>query len=246
MYVIMGADKCVLIDTGCDSGDYRAFVEQHINKQRKPFHVINTHVHFDHVGGNHRFTEDSKIIMSDRKKEFTLNFPLTSLCVSHGTQVKPFVVTDWVSHGAVISLDDSKPLEGPDGTSLAKSLVILHTPGHTLDSLSVYYPAESRLFIGDLLYPYTAIPISAVGSSVVDYRQSLDLLKEFVIEHEVTTLSCGHVEAGLKPDAISEVQRLMDAIQAGSAQPSAYEDDGVAQYSSTSFNVLIPLDAKWA
>lgn len=83
IYVILGGDKCVLIDTGCvrvcecawdwgggptlptytgavvrmcclcacacrcGLGDLRAFVDAHINTNRLPYLVINTHVHFD-------------------------------------------------------------------------------------------------------------------------------------------------------------------------------------------------------
>jgi glyoxylase-like metal-dependent hydrolase (beta-lactamase superfamily II) len=55
MYVILGEDKCILIDSGCGSGDYRDFVTTRINKARLPYLVISTHVHFDHIGANHRF-----------------------------------------------------------------------------------------------------------------------------------------------------------------------------------------------
>ena len=55
MYVIMGDDKCILIDSGCGTGDYRDFVTTRINKSRLPYLVISTHVHFDHIGANHRF-----------------------------------------------------------------------------------------------------------------------------------------------------------------------------------------------
>ena len=47
VYVVMGADKCAVIDTGCGGGDLRAFIDAHVNTARLPYLVINTHVHFD-------------------------------------------------------------------------------------------------------------------------------------------------------------------------------------------------------
>jgi hypothetical protein len=46
-YVILGADKCVVIDTGCDTGNFRDFVGENINKANLPYLVVCTHVHFD-------------------------------------------------------------------------------------------------------------------------------------------------------------------------------------------------------
>jgi glyoxylase-like metal-dependent hydrolase (beta-lactamase superfamily II) len=60
LYVILGKDKCVCVDTGCGtqyflhfslklnsgSGDYKNFLLQKINTQNLPFLIINTHIHF--------------------------------------------------------------------------------------------------------------------------------------------------------------------------------------------------------
>eukprot|EP00750_Incisomonas_marina_P013007 INCI17200.1.p1 GENE.INCI17200.1~~INCI17200.1.p1 ORF type:complete len:246 (+),score=31.27 INCI17200.1:188-925(+) len=61
IYVIMGVDKCIVFDTGCDTGNLRGFIDHHINTTRLPYLVVCSHVHFDHIGGNHRFSgsEDS-------------------------------------------------------------------------------------------------------------------------------------------------------------------------------------------
>ncbi|VDN95612.1 unnamed protein product [Brugia pahangi] len=53
-------------------------------------------------------------------------------------QVKPYRVTKWLSDSAIIELGDSDH----------DKLEVLHTPGHTPDSLSLWYNAAKRLFIG--------------------------------------------------------------------------------------------------
>jgi hydroxyacylglutathione hydrolase len=49
MFLLVGKDRAVLIDTGCGEGNIRNFVE---SITTKPVMVINTHGHFDHTGGN--------------------------------------------------------------------------------------------------------------------------------------------------------------------------------------------------
>ncbi len=49
MYLLVGEDRALLIDTGYGEGNIRAFVE---TITQKPLVVISTHGHFDHTGGN--------------------------------------------------------------------------------------------------------------------------------------------------------------------------------------------------
>lgn len=54
MYLLVGREKALLIDTGYGAGNLRAFVEQITDK---PLVVVNTHFHPDHSGGNGEFEE---------------------------------------------------------------------------------------------------------------------------------------------------------------------------------------------
>jgi glyoxylase-like metal-dependent hydrolase (beta-lactamase superfamily II) len=182
MYVILGADKCVVIDTGCDCDDLEAFVTSRINRNRLPYLVVCTHVHFDHIGGNHRFEKTAGflgIAMGGAQPKFTLNWDLTSLCCSHGTTVRPFTVTRWLKDGELLYLDDAAAAAGGPAAA-ACALQVLHTPGHTLDSVSLFHLEERRLFVGDLLYPFTPVPLCAVGSSPSAFARSLRKLGTLV------------------------------------------------------------------
>lgn len=66
-YLIIGKDKCLLIDTGLGIKNIRNEIRMITNK---PIVVINTHSHFDHVGGNKFF---KKIIKSTNKKTINMN-----------------------------------------------------------------------------------------------------------------------------------------------------------------------------
>lgn len=49
MYLLIGEEKALLIDTGTGEGNIRKFVETITDK---PIMVVNTHGHYDHTGGN--------------------------------------------------------------------------------------------------------------------------------------------------------------------------------------------------
>lgn len=58
-------------------------------------------------------------------------------------------------------------------------LMVLHTPGHTPDSLSLYDPKERTLFVGDTLHENTAVTFPMQGN-VQAYMASLDKLLALV------------------------------------------------------------------
>jgi glyoxylase-like metal-dependent hydrolase (beta-lactamase superfamily II) len=102
-------------------------------------------VHFDHVGGNHQFTENCLgICMGGRDPTFSSNLDINSLCLAHNCRVRHFTVSRWLQDGDLIYLDDANK-------SRELSLEVLHTPGHTSDSIALYSRRDHRLFIGDTL-----------------------------------------------------------------------------------------------
>jgi len=177
LYVILGIDKCILIDTGCGKSDYRNYVTKNINTSNLPYLVICTHVHFDHVGGNYKFcggnsTGCQGIWMGGADQKFTQNYEINSLSMAHNCRVTNFEVTRWLNEGDLIYLDDS------DKTK-EKSLEVIFSPGHTTDSISLYFHQEKRLFVGDLIYPFTAIHLDCIGSNMDQYINTLKKIARF-------------------------------------------------------------------
>src|SRR3989338_842464 len=135
MYVIIGSDKCILIDTGCGSSDYRQFVETTINTAKLPYLIVNTHIHFDHVGGNHFFENSPGFLgtcIGGNARVFSENYPLNSLVLAHhGAKLESFKIDRWLQENELIYLDDAHPDEN-------SALRVLFTPGHTPDSIALY------------------------------------------------------------------------------------------------------------
>ena len=53
MYLVVGPEKAMLIDTGFGVGDLKGLVKEIIGDM--PLYVVNTHAHFDHAYGNFQF-----------------------------------------------------------------------------------------------------------------------------------------------------------------------------------------------
>lgn len=195
MYVIIaGASptQCVVIDTGCGTADFKSFLDAHINTLALPYFVICTHVHFDHVGGAHSFGPDTQIVMGAAAQAFTKNYELTSLGAANGCPVKPFTVSRWLAHGERVPLCPATPeddsIGGDEGTSVVPileaadssagslELQVLHIPGHTPDHIALWWEAKALLFVGDHIYPWTAVDISCLGHSLPDFIASTELL----------------------------------------------------------------------
>merc|ERR1712060_1006247 len=100
-----------------------------------------------------------------------------------------------------------------------EALEVLYTPGHTPDSISLYLPAENRLFTGDLIYPgsvYLFLP----GSKLDEFEQSLQRLKDFIAEKPPgVTFCCGHITPALPAAKLQELDGLLAAIRAKQVTP---------------------------
>lgn len=113
--------------------------------------------------------------MAGGAKNFSLNYEINSLAMAHhGASVQDFRVTRWLEENDVIYLDDN------DKSNEAKQLIVMFTPGHTPDSCSYWFAGERRMFIGDTIYPYTAVHLDCIGSNVKDYLSTLQKLIAFL------------------------------------------------------------------
>lgn len=71
-YLIVGKDRALLFDTGLGIGDIK---QEIIKITNKPIIVLNSHFHYDHIGGNNKFKDKPNKITSRKeiKNEFHLN-----------------------------------------------------------------------------------------------------------------------------------------------------------------------------
>jgi glyoxylase-like metal-dependent hydrolase (beta-lactamase superfamily II) len=151
-YLVNGAQTSALIDTGMGFCDLRAALKPLL---RPRVLVLNTHWHYDHVGGNALFTNrgisscESRLVERDWHNAL-LESVYLSFCRRLGVPFPGgFEPTSYTIAGTrptfVIEDGDVFDLGG-------RTLRAIATPGHTHGSLS-YLDAElGALFCGDFVY----------------------------------------------------------------------------------------------
>ena len=141
IFLVLGSKKALLMDTG--SGLYPIKpVVANIIKDRELI-VLNTHSHFDHIGGNNEFEEVyiHEKEASNIKKQFYAFFLKNSpMQIVERYKERNFIFNPTKS---VISIEEGKIF---DLGSI--KLKVIHTPGHSNGSICLLTD-KGELFTGD-------------------------------------------------------------------------------------------------
>jgi len=162
-YLIVGDERAVLFDAGPGVRDIRQVAEA---LTEKPIIFLPSHFHYDHVGNEISFDEIAVVDLPYIRERSRGN-RLTLTDNEHLGAFEGFAAPTWeVSHW------------WPIGTEIVlgnRSLMLLHTPGHTYDSVSLWDRENGFVFSGDYLYPgelYAFLP----GASMGDYLATSESL----------------------------------------------------------------------
>ncbi|MGZ0709894.1 MBL fold metallo-hydrolase [Coraliomargarita sp. W4R53] len=122
---------------------------------RLPTHVVNTHFHFDHLGGTRAFMRNDanpEVIMTQTTRE--LAFENYSQTVPHPTTPGLSISTlnkwgGYLSDASAIITDESKPLTLDLG---GRTVTITPMSGHTASDLVITDNLSGTAFAGDLIW----------------------------------------------------------------------------------------------
>ncbi len=214
-YLIVGTQSALLFDTGNGLGDIKAIVDQLTSKSLT---VLNSHSHFDHIGGNHQFDNILSVstafsLVNSRGIEndmVTAEASSQALCkgLPEGVseedhKIKPYVITRQVAEGDVIDLGSRK-------------LKILRIPGHTDDSIALLDEQAGFLWTGDTFYE-GPIWLYFPETDLAAYKASLARLVD-LIPH-LNALFPAHNTPRATPGLLLDAQRGFNLVLAGKAKP---------------------------
>ncbi len=165
-YLIQG-EYLTLIDPG---NDYTAFMDLFDMGFKPPDikKIVLTHGHMDHVGGTFELFRGYPGY-GDRDLEITLHeagpLQFKQMAQEAGCRLRE------VRGGEILDLSGF-PLE------------VIHTPGHTLDSISLYHGPSRTLFTGDVVLPHAMAEIdNEAGGRMDHYLYALRTLRKKDIAH---------------------------------------------------------------
>jgi len=237
-YLIVGSEKALLFDTGLGIGDMRQVVSElpDLGDDLEPI-VVNSHTHYDHVGGNHQFsdvrgtdTDYTENNANGRDHDAVAEFvgegwiwkPTPDGFSTATYASKPFTIAATLGEGDVLDLGD-------------RALEVLLTPGHAPDALCLLDRENRLLFTGDTFYPATLYAHLA-GSDFHEYRKTARRLAQ--LAGEVDFLMPAHNEPRVSS---AYLPKMRDAFESIVTEETPFViTDGDREYTFEGFTVLTP------
>jgi glyoxylase-like metal-dependent hydrolase (beta-lactamase superfamily II) len=144
LYLIRGNNECLLIDTGCGIFPLKPIIEKFL--KGKKLIVINTHAHFDHVGGNYEF--DKVYIHQSEKGVIAAPIDLKFLKEGSSIILDQCKKLNWI----LPPVKQVVPLRGGEVFDLGGIKVeCVHSPGHSPGSISLFTD-KNELFTADVAH----------------------------------------------------------------------------------------------
>lgn len=134
-YIVEDGTHALAVDAG---GDPAPMLELLKDKALTLDLVLSTHLHFDHVYGNHALAQATGAeILAGKDDAYLLESELGRGGFMGLPLVDEFEFT---------------PIAAGERTLLGRSCQVLATPGHTPGSLSYHFADDGIIFVGDVLF----------------------------------------------------------------------------------------------
>ena len=172
MYLLIGNERALLIDSGYGKIDLKSIVTRITDK---PVTLMLTHGHLDHANGSAPFDaylHESDFDVYDRHSDPEF--------------LKPY------SKGKIIPKARLKPLLPGTVDLGGRKVEVVRTAGHTRGSVCMFDKYSGMAFCGDTINPWDVWLGLDESLSVTEYRKSLVLLLQAVEKNGITKLHSGH------------------------------------------------------
>ncbi len=167
--------EAIVVDPGDDIGDIQAILSRHRLKVKA---IVITHAHIDHIGGAAKLKKatGAPVYMNESDQVLYDNLEMQAGWLGMPTPERTSI--------------DTAAKEGDKLTLGPADFHVLHTPGHTQGSISLWIPAENKLVAGDTLFRDSIGRTDLPGG---DYRQLMTSIHtKLMALPEETVVYCGH------------------------------------------------------
>jgi glyoxylase-like metal-dependent hydrolase (beta-lactamase superfamily II) len=191
----------------------------------KPVVVVNTHTHFDHLGGDRQFDEiamfdhplsrrvaaegaSHQIMEREISADNLVTGPWPRDFDPSGFALPPITVNHWLRDG------DRLDVGGRD-------LEVIYTPGEAADHICLLNRVDRILFCGDILLHgpvWTHLEGGSLEDLLMSYRRLMDYFEEF--DH----LMPGHNQPWLDKGLLPETMAGAEKVLCGRAEPEDIVD----------------------
>jgi glyoxylase-like metal-dependent hydrolase (beta-lactamase superfamily II) len=202
-YLLCGSREALLIDTGLGVSDIGEIVKQITSL---PILTVLTHAHWDHIGGLDSYSkfaihEEEKLWISD-------SFPIPLQVIKNNLVLQPceFPQTFSVDDYVVFQGSPNRILYDKDEINLGnRTIVVVHTPGHSPGHCCYYEPERKYLYSGDLIYQ-GKLDAFYPSTDPEKFWHSIEKVRML----DVKKLLPGHYKMPINPDIID---KIADAFQ---------------------------------
>ncbi|RLJ01069.1 MAG: MBL fold metallo-hydrolase [Candidatus Aenigmatarchaeota archaeon] len=165
-------DNQLLVDTGLGISFERIIGEiKEAGLQPEKIKIIlNTHCHYDHIGGNNLF---KKLTNAD---VYALEIDAENIETGKNTFYELF------GNNFISSKIDRKLKDGEIIKTKNYSFRVIHTPGHTKGSICLYEPKKKILISGDTLFSDSVGRADLTGGNETELINSLKKLQKLDTE----------------------------------------------------------------
>lgn len=176
----MKSRECAIIDPGMSNQRERTALIQAIERDNlKPTHLINTHLHIDHVLGNSFVATTYGLKVEGNKNDAFLGSRIVE-------QARMFGLTNDADNTVIETY-----LEDGDEIHIGDSILkVIGVPGHSPGSIALYSPESHFVITGDALFAGSIGRTDLPGG---DYATLINsITKNLMALPEDTTVYPGH------------------------------------------------------
>ncbi len=241
-WLIAGSERCVLLDTGLGIADIAAAVAPVAGA---PVSVVNSHTHFDHVGGNELF---DRVEMHELAPDLIAAGSSDDQLLAYG-ELAAGMYDDWVRLRDADRVDwfligpeetmrpwpaeriselgwriepppPSGMLSDGDVVDLGdRQLRVLHTPGHAAEHICLVDERAGILFAQDQVYYGPHLVYEATSDPLAFARSARRLADELI--GSIRIVYCAHsLRPSVPPGFLTELADAAEEVAAGEAELS--------------------------